>query len=56
MVVGFNPIAVNYISDIPVLNREFIDIKANRETGFSLKCVLDMIAIYKQIHRTEKYS
>ena len=55
--IGLSPVAVTKTSDIaPVSSKEFLDIKANIECRFTLKCVRDMIRIYSQIHRTDKYS
>ena len=36
--------------------KEFLDIQATIECGFTLKRVRDMIRTYSQIHRTDKYS
>ena len=36
--------------------KEFLDIQATMECGFTLKCVGDMTRIYSQMHRTDKYS
>ena len=41
---------------MPVLSKEFLDIQANMECRFTLKCVRDMTRTYSQIHRTDKYS
>ena len=38
----------------PVLIKEFLDIEATIECGFTLKRVLDMIRKYSQMHRTGK--
>ena len=44
MVVGSNPVAVTYTLDFaPVSSREFFDIQAIVECGFSLKRVRGMI-------------
>ena len=40
----------------PVLRKEFLNIHATIEYGFTLKHVRDMIIIYSQMHRTNKYS
>ena len=40
----------------PASNKEFLDIQATIECGFTLKRVRDMIRTYSQMHRTEKYS
>ena len=48
MVVGLSPVAV--ISDIaPVLSKEFLDIRAIIEGGFTLKHERDMIRTYSQL-------
>ena len=36
--------------------KEFLDIQATIECGFTLKRVRDMIKTYSQMHRTDKYS
>ena len=36
--------------------KEFLDIQATIECGFTLKRVRDMIRTYSQMHRTNKYS
>ena len=57
MVVDWSPVAVTLTSDIaPVLSKEFLDIQANIECGFTLKGVCDMIRTYSQIHCTNKHS
>ena len=38
------------------LSKEFLDIEAARECGFTLKCVCDMTRAYNQIHHTDTYS
>ena len=40
----------------PVSSKEFLDIKANIECSFTLKCIRDMIRTYSQMHHTDKYS
>ena len=37
-------------------SKEFLDIQATIECGFTLKRVRDMIRTYSQMHRTDKYS
>ena len=37
-------------------SKEFLDIQATVEFGFTLKLVRDMIKTYIQMHRTDKYS
>ena len=45
------------ISDLAlVLSKEFLDIHANIERGFTLKRVRNMIRTYSQMHHTHKYS
>ena len=39
-----------------VPSKEFLDIQATIECGFTLKRVHDMIRTYSQMHRTDKYS
>ena len=57
MVVGSSPVAVTDTSDIAlVLIKKFLDIQANRECRFTVKCVRDMTGTYSQMHRTDKYS
>ena len=40
----------------PASSKEFLDIQATVEYGFTLKHVHDMIRTYSQMHRTDKYS
>ena len=55
VVVGSSPVKVAEASDIaPVLSKDFLDIKAKKKCGFTLKHVQDMVRIYSQMHRTEK--
>ena len=57
MVVISSPAALTYTSDnAPASNKEFLDTLANIECGFTLKCVLDMIITYSQMHGTDLYS
>ena len=52
-----SPAAVTQTSDIaPVSSKEFFDIQATIERGFTLRRVCDMIRTYSQMHRTGKYS
>ena len=45
------------VSDFaPASSKEFLDIQATIECGFTLKRVRDMIRTYSQMHRTDKYS
>ena len=39
----------------PVSSKEFLDIQATIECGFTLKQVCDMIKTYSQMHRIDKY-
>ena len=55
--VGSSPVAVTSPSDFaPALSKEFLDIQATIECGFTLKRVRDMTKTYSQMHRTDKYS
>ena len=47
---------VNISDFAPALNKEFLDIQATIEYGFTLKRVRDMTRTYSQMHRTDKYS
>ena len=40
----------------PVSIKEFLDIQATIECGFTLKRLQDMKRTYSQIHRNDKYS
>ena len=40
----------------PASSKEFLDIQATVECGFTLKFVRDMKKTYNQMHRTDKYS
>ena len=52
-----SPVAVTYTSDfVPVSGKEFLDIQATIECGFTLKRIRDMIRTYSQMHCTDKYS
>ena len=47
MVVGSSPVAVTKTSDFaPASSKEFLDIQATIECGFTLKHVRDMIRTY----------
>ena len=47
MVLGSNPVAVTSSSDLaPVSSKEFLDIQATIECGFTLKRVRDMTKTY----------
>ena len=56
VVLGSNAVAVTSSSDFaPALYKEFLDIQATIECGFTLKRVRDMTKPYSQMHRTDKY-
>ena len=40
----------------PASSKEFLDIHATIECGFTLKRVRDMTRTYSQMHHTDKYS
>ena len=47
--MGSNPVAVTSPSDFaPASSKEFLDIQATTECGFTLKRVRDMIKTYRQ--------
>ena len=49
MIVGSSPVVVTYTSDFaPALSKEFLDIQATIECGFTLKLVRDMMITYSQ--------
>ena len=51
------PVAVTSPSDFaPASSKEFLDIQATVECGFTLKRVRDMTRTYSQMHRIDKYS
>ena len=53
--VGSCPVAVT--SDfVLVSSKDFLDIQATIECGFTLKCISDMMRTYSQMHGTDKYS
>ena len=57
MVLGSSPDAVTSPSDFaPTSSKEFLDIQATIECGFTLKHVRDMTRRYSQMHRTYKYT
>ena len=57
MVLGSRPVAVTQTSDFaPAFSKQFHDIEATRECGFTLKSLREMIRTYSQMHRTDKYS
>ena len=57
VVLGSNPVAVTLPSDFaPASSKEFVDIQATIDCGFTMKCVCDMTRTYSQMHRTDKYS
>ena len=48
---------MTYTSDLaPNLIKEFVDIWANIECGFTLKCIRDMRLTYTQMNCRDKYS
>ena len=51
---GFEPTTTSDFA--PASSKEFLDIQATIECGFTLKRVRDMIKTYSQMHRTDKYS
>ena len=52
-----SPVAVTSPSDFaPASSKDFVDIQANIECGFTLKRVRDLTRTYSQVHRTDKYS
>ena len=57
VVLGSSPVAVTSPSDMaPASSKEFLDIQATRECGFTLKRVRDMIKTYSHMQSTDKYS
>ena len=56
MLAGSNLVALTQISDVvPFLSKEFLEIQAKIESGFTLKDVRDITRTYSQMHRTDKY-
>ena len=56
MVVGSSPVAVIYTSDIgSVSSKEFLDIQATIECGFTLKRIREIIRTSSQMQGTDKY-
>ena len=54
---GSSPVAVTYSSAMARASRkQFLDIQATVESGFTVKLVRDMIKTCNQMHRTDKYS
>ena len=49
---GFEPTTKEFLAR----SKEFLDIQATIECGFTLKRVRDMIITYSQMHRTDKFS
>ena len=50
MVLGSSPVAVTSTSDyVPASSKEFLDIQATIECGFTLKHLRDMIRTYSQL-------
>ena len=57
MVLGSSPVAVTSPSDMaPPSSKEFLDIQATIECGFTLKRVRDMTKTYSHMQSTDKYS
>ena len=57
VVVGSSRLAVTKPSDFPTISsKEFPDIEATIECGFTLKHVRYMTGTYSEIHRIYKYS
>ena len=57
MVLGSSLVAVTSTLDFaPASSKDFLDIQATRECGFTLKHVRDMTGTYSEMHRTDKYS
>ena len=63
MVVSLSPVAVPETSDFaPASSKEFLDIQATAECGFTLKRVLDVTRTQHQLHlryskvRKEKFN
>ena len=55
--MGLSPVAVTQTSGFAAASsKEFLDIQANIECGFTLKCIHDLIRTYSQMHCTDKYS
>ena len=56
-VLDSSPVAVTSPADFPpASSKESIDIQATIECGYTLKRVRDMVRIYSQMNRTDKYS
>ena len=57
VVLDWSPVAVSKTSDFAsASSKEFLDIQANTERGFTLKSVSDMTRTFSQMHCTDKYS
>ena len=55
MILGSSPFAFTSTSDFaPALNKEFLDIEAAIECGFTLKHLCDMRRTYSQFNHTLK--
>ena len=55
VVQGWSPVAVFPPSDFtPATSKEFLDIQATTECGFTLKRVRGMTRTYSQMNRTDK--
>ena len=57
VVLGSSPVAVTSLSDFaPASSKEFLDIEATIECGFTVKRVRVMTRTHSQMRRTDKYS
>ena len=57
VVVVSSHVAVTKTPDFrPAFNKDFLEIEKDRECGFTLKCVRDMIRICSQKHGIDKCS
>ena len=55
--MGSSPIAVTSTSDIVLVSiKDFLDIQATIQRRFTLKLVLEMIKLFSQMDRIDKYS
>ena len=56
MVLGSSPVAVTSLSDFaPASSKEFLDIQATIESGFTLKRLRDMTRTYKQMNKYKEF-
>ena len=57
MVLGSSPVAATSPSDfVPASSKEFLDIQATIERGFTLKGVPDMTRTYNQYMNSKKHT